>query len=148
MYWNKKKYIYIHRNHSISLHFLDKHIFCIVRRNSKWPPEVAGKLFLGKVTSRLCRYPVGKKFCRNCSVSEINPYLHLTKKFKMATKSEGKMISGKRPVESADTLRVKNFIKIALSRSVSEINFFLRFMQKFKMAAKSGRKMICGRSSQ
>ena len=44
------------------------------------------------------------------------------------------------PVDSADTLRVKIFVEIALSRSVSEINAFLRFMQKFKMAAKFWRK--------
>ena len=31
------------------------------------------------------------------------------------------------PVDSADTLWVKIFIKIALSHSVSEINVFLRF---------------------
>ena len=46
----------------------------------------------------------------------------------------------KSPVDSADTLRVKNFIKIALSRSVSKINAFLCLTQKFKMAAKSGGK--------
>ena len=46
----------------------------------------------------------------------------------------------KSPVDSADKLRVKNFVEIALSRSISKINRFLRFMQKFKMAAKSGGK--------
>ena len=38
----------------------------------------------------------------------------------------------KSPVDSADTLRIKNFVEIALARSVSKINVFLRFMQKFK----------------
>ena len=63
----------------------------------------------------------------------------------MATKSGGKMIFGiKSPVDSADTLWVKNFAKIAPSPSVSEINAFLRFTQKFKMAAKSGgKKLFC-----
>ena len=42
------------------------------------------------------------------------------------------------PVDSADTLRIKNFIEIALARSISEINAFLSFTQKFKMAAKIG----------
>ena len=28
-----------------------------------------GKTTLQKVTSRLCRYPVGQKFCRNQSIS-------------------------------------------------------------------------------
>ena len=44
--------------------------------------------------------------------------------------------SEKLPVDSADNLRVKNFVGIALSRSISEINGFLRFTQKFKIAAK------------
>ena len=52
-------------------------------------------------------------------------------KFKMATKSGMKMIFGKSrqfgPVDSADNLRVKNFMEIAPSRSISEINGFLRF---------------------
>ena len=43
--------------------------FCILRRNSNWPPKVAGKRFLRKVTSRLCRYPACQKFCRNRSIS-------------------------------------------------------------------------------
>ena len=47
---------------------------------------------------------------------------------------------GKSPVDSADNLRIKNFIEIALSRSVSEINTFFCFTQKYKMVTKSGRK--------
>ena len=43
------------------------------------------------------------------------------------------------PVDSADTLKVKNFIEIALSCTISEINVFLHFTQKFKMAAKNSR---------
>ena len=42
----------------------------------------------------------------------------------------------------ADTLRVKNFVEIVLSRSISEINPFLQFTQKFKMAAKVAEKQI------
>ena len=45
-------------------------------------------------------------------------------------------------VHSADTLRVQNFVEIAVSHTVSKINALLRFMQKFKMAAKSGGKTI------
>ena len=48
----------------------------------------------------------------------------------------------KLPVDSADTLWVKNFVEITLSCSVSEINAFLHFMQKFKMADKSDGKII------
>ena len=70
-------------------------------------------------------------------------------KFKMATKSGGKTIFGKySPVHSADNLRVKNLVEIAVSRSISEINRFLRFTQKFKMAAKSGRKTIFAKKRQ
>ena len=52
------------------------------------------------------------------------------------------------PVDSADTLRVKNFVEIALSRSVSEINTFLYFTQKFKTAAKCVGKTIVEKSQQ
>ena len=31
--------------------------------------KVAGKQFLQKVASKLCRYPAGQKFCRNRSIS-------------------------------------------------------------------------------
>ena len=68
--------------------------FCILRRNSKWPPKVAGHQFLGKIASRLCGYPVGQKLRRKLllshSVSEINTFLRFTQKFKMAVKSDGK----------------------------------------------------------
>ena len=50
------------------------------------------------------------------------------------------------PVHSADTLRVQNFVEIALSHTISEINTLLRLMQKCKMAAKSGRKEIFAKS--
>ena len=52
----------------------------------------------GKVTSRLCRYPTRQKFCRNRSIS-----LRFRDK------------------------RLKNFVKITLSRSVSERNAFFAF---------------------
>ena len=45
-------------------------------------------------------------------------------------------------VDSVDTLRIKNFIKITLSRTVIEINVFFPFTQKFKMATKNGGKTI------
>ena len=52
------------------------------------------------------------------------------------------------PVHSADTLRVQNFIEIAVSHTVSKINTLLRFTQKFKMAAKSAGKVIFVKSDQ
>ena len=60
----------------------------------------------------------------------------------------GKDFREKLPVDSADTLRVKNFVEIALSGTVSENNVFLHFMWKFKLAAKNGRKTIFGKSRQ
>ena len=141
---------------------------------------MAGKRFLKKVASRLCRYPTGQKFCRNHSISlhfRDKHVLCFMQKFKMATKSGGKTIFGKNrqytlqipcgskisskslrfrdkhvfafnaeiqdgrqkwrennfckklPVDSGDTLWVKIFVEIALSRSVSEINAFLRFQR-------------------
>ena len=54
----------------------------------------------------------------------------------------------KSPVDSADTVGVKNFIKIALPSTVSEIKVCLHFTQKFKMAAKHVRKTIFGKSYQ
>ena len=51
-------------------------------------------------------------------------------------------------VDSAATLWVKNFVKIALSRSISEISGFVRLTQKFKIAGKSGRKTIFAKSHQ
>ena len=68
-------------------------------------------------------------------------FLRFMQKFKMATKSGGENVfCGKLPEDSADTLWVKNFVEIALSRSVSEIHSFLHLAQKFKMATKSGGK--------
>ena len=43
--------------------------FFILCRNSRWLPKMVRKQFLGKVTSKLCRYFVGPKFCRNHSIS-------------------------------------------------------------------------------
>ena len=88
------------------------------------------------------------KIAPSRSVSEINVFLRLTQKFKMASKSGRKRFFGKSPVDSADTLWVKNFVEIALSRSISEINRFLRLTQKFKMATKSGGKTIFAKSHQ
>ena len=43
-------------------------VFCILRRNSRWPPKMVGKRFLGKVPSTLCIYPASQKFHRNRSI--------------------------------------------------------------------------------
>ena len=44
------------------------------------------------------------------------------------------------PVHPEDTLRVKNFIKIAISRTISKIYTFLCFTQKFKVESNFGEK--------
>ena len=112
---------------------------------------MAGKRFLGKVASKLCRYPVGQKFHRNRSIS-----LRFRDKRVFAFYAEiqdGRQkwpendFLGKPLIDSADTLWAKNFVEIALSRSVSEINTFLHFTQKFKMAAKSGGKTLFCKTS-
>ena len=103
---------------------------------------MTGEKILRKVTSKLCRYPVGQKFCGNRSI-----LLHFQDKQVFAFNAEiqdGRQkwrknnFSEKSPVDSADTLWVKNFVEIALPCSVSEINAFLHLTQKFKMTAKSG----------
>ena len=71
------------------------------------------------------------KIALSCSVSEINEFLRFTQKFKLVTKSGGKTFFCKKSsVDSADTLWVKNFVEIALSRSISEINAFLQIHLK------------------
>ena len=80
------------------------------------------------------------------TVSEINAFLHFSQKFKMAAKSGGKMLFCKSsPVGSVDTLWVKNFVEIPLSRSVYKINMLLHFTQKFKMATRNGGKRFLGK---
>ena len=53
---------------------------------------MAVKGILRNVTNRLCRYPVCQKFRRNRSVSDLNRFLCLTQKFKIAFKSGRKTI--------------------------------------------------------
>ena len=61
-----KNFVEIALSHSVSE---INTFFCILHRNSKWSPKVAGKQLLGKAASRICRYPVGQKFRQNCSIS-------------------------------------------------------------------------------
>ena len=126
--------------------------FCVLSRNSRWPPKVAGKRFLRKVASRLCKYPVGQKFCRNRPISlrfQDKRIFLFNRNSRWPPKVTGKYFFCEiMPVDSADTLWVKNFVEIPLSRSVSEINTFLYFTQKYKMPAKSGRKTIFEKSRQ
>ena len=107
-----------HRNHSSSLRFRDKHIFCTLRRNSRWPPKVEGKNdFCKKMLSQsLYLTPFLKRVF--AFYAKIQDWCH---------KWREKDFWEKSPVDTAGNLGVKNFVEIALARSVSEINAFLHF---------------------
>ena len=83
------------RNRSISHRFGEKCVFAFYAEiQDGRKKKMAGKRFLGKVTRRVCRYPGGQKFCRNCSFSHhfqdkcILAFFML--KFKMAAQNGGK----------------------------------------------------------
>ena len=88
---------------------------------------------------------MGQKCCHNCSSS-----LRFRDKCIFAFYAENK--AGRQkcqennfgenlPADSADALRAKNFVKIALAHSVFEINTFLHFIQKIH----DGRQKIQGK---
>ena len=124
--------------------------FCVLCRNSKWHQKWRENDFWEKSpvdSTDILRVKNFVEIALSRSVSEINLFLCLTQKFKMASKSGRKMIFRK----IARLCRYhagQNFIEIALSCSGSKINRFLCLTQKFKMAAKSGRKTIFGKSWQ
>ena len=70
----------------------------------------------------------------------------LRRNSRWASKMAGKQFWEKWPLDSADTLQVKNFVKIDLRCTISEMYFCV--LRKFKMVAKSGKKMIFGKSRQ
>ena len=83
------------------------------------------------MASKLCGFPAGQNFRQNCSIA-----LRFRDKRVFAFNAEiqdghqkwrENDFCKKWAVDSADTLWVKIFVEIALSRSVSEINVFLRF---------------------
>ena len=99
-----------------------------------------------------CRYPAGQKFCQNRFISHsyrdeclFDFYAEIQDGHQKWREND---FWGKSPVDSPDTLQIKTFAEITLSRTVYEINGFLYLTQKFKMAAKSGRKVIFGKSRQ
>ena len=86
---------------------------------------------MGKVASTLCRYPVGQKFRQSPSIS-----LHFRDKRIFAFNAEiqdgrqklrENQFGEKLLMDSEDSLWVKNFVEIAVSRSVSELNVFSPF---------------------
>ena len=84
-------------------------------------------------------------FAKLTNLPLFNMFFHLLQKFNLPVKMAGKCFLNRVPHDCRYALRVKNFIKIILSRTIAEINVFLLFMQKFKMAAKNGGKVIFGK---
>ena len=123
--------------------------FCVLRKNSRWLPKVAEKQ---RICSRICRYPMGPKFCQNCSI------LHCFQdKCAFAFYAEIQRwmlkLAGKRCLfKVASRLLHIGCGSRILSKSLYLTPFlryvFLRFTQKFKMAAKGGVKMIFVKSRQ
>ena len=103
--------------------------FGVLHRNSRWPPKSGGENNFCKKSpvdsADTMRVKNFVEIAPSCSISEINVFLCLTQKFKMATKSGGKTFFCKiMPVDSADSLRVKHFVEIALSHSFQDKHAF------------------------
>ena len=81
-----------------------------------------------------------------CSVSKINTFY--TEIQDGCQKWWENDFCDKSPIESAETLRIKNFGEITLALSVSKINSFLHFMKKFKIASKSVSRKILAKTCQ
>ena len=104
------------RNRSILLHFRNKRVFAFNAEIQDGCQKWRENDFCEKSPVDFADTLQVKTFVEIAlprSVSEINAFLHLTQKFKMAAKNGGKMI--------------------ALSRSVNEINAFLRFQRQEKL---------------
>ena len=91
----------------------------------KMAAKSGGKKILQKVASRLHRHPGRPKFRPNRSIL-LRYQDKLVFAFIVEIQDD---FCKKLPVDFADTLWVKIFGKIALSRSVSEINVFLHFQR-------------------
>ena len=92
---------------------------------------MVGKQFLGKVANRLRINPVGQTFCRNRSIWFCYRdkwvfvfYVEIQDGYQNWRKND---FGDNSPVVSAETLWVKKFVEIAVSRTISEINAFLYF---------------------
>ena len=97
--------------------------FCVLRRNSRWPPKVAGKQFLRKTpvdSADTLRIKNFVEIALSCSVSEINTISVLCRNSRWPPKVAG-----------------KRFLQKVASRPCR-----YHAGQKFKMAAKSGWKTM------
>ena len=109
--------------------------------NARYPGD---HKFRRKKPQEDCVDILGSKFCRNLAISKINKFFAFSAEIQDGCQKWWEnYFWTKLPHGSADTLKVENFIEIALSQAVSEINAFLSFMQNFKMATKHGGKRFC-----
>ena len=60
--------------------------FCVLRRNSRWPPKMVRKQHLREVASGLFRYTMHQKFRQNRTITEINVFLCFTQNRKFNSK--------------------------------------------------------------
>ena len=103
-----------------------------VSRNSRWPPEMAGKRFWGKSPVDSAYTLWVKNFIEialSCIVSEISVFVFYAE-----------IQDGHQKWRESDFCEKSPGHSIALSRTVSKINAFLCFTQKFKMTANCGGK--------
>ena len=86
---------------------------------------MAGKRLMQKLASEPCRYPLGQKFLRNHSIShrfqDKCVFAFYTDIQDGCQKWRDNEYWGNSLAHSADTLQLKTFVEITLSRTVSEI---------------------------
>ena len=114
--------------------------------------EIQFKYFSENLPVDYADIPAGQRFCQNHS-----NLLHFRDKHVFAFYTDiqdGRQkcwendLAKTLRVDSAATLWVKKFVKIALALSITKINTFLHFTQKCKMATKSGGKTILAKTRQ
>ena len=108
--------------------------FCEKFENSKWPHFWQDKKFWKIQMATPERCPVGQTFRRNCSISHGFRDIIIFVLCKICENSKWLpflvrqiFLEISRWLHCRDTLWVKNFVKIALSRTVFEIQAFLCF---------------------
>ena len=112
------------QNHPIPHRFQDKCVFAFYVQIQDGRQMWQENDFC-EVASRLCRYPVGQKFHRYRPIS--HPYQDKGVFAFYEEIQDGRpkwwenLLLEKTPVDSADTLRVKNSIETALSRTVKTL---------------------------
>ena len=131
-----------HQNRSIQQGFRDKSIFmfcnfCEKFENSKWPPFLVRQNFFQNWDNYSAEIPCGSKISsKSLYLARFSRYKHFyvlqflrkIRTFKMAAIFCEKFFFLKLAwLLCRDTLRIKNFVKIALSSRVFEIKAFLCF---------------------